>query len=504
MEKNWKNYYLSVVALSLLHFLNSMGTCGAEQSPRQSSCTKKCTSKYSSTMTQVNCSFCQCQSIPYNVIPFNVTEIDMTGNHLTVLTENCFRRFSRLSSIILTKNRISKIEEGAFNGLSGLKTLKLSSNPLKSFANDFLSKLKSLITLRLDNIPMTCSFFNTSIFRPKIGLTALYISHNKLNMFPKFLYKLSSLTPTLTSLFFNDNNLSYLGPGYFRGIETLQYLHLSNNRINYIQAKSFKYLLQLRKLVLTRNPLGRVSSKTYLPKSLHTLSMADSDRFVLNDKSQVLFENLPELRSLNLRNNHFNFRRTNVSRLFFAFENLTELNLQGTRFKNSEMMHFKHLKSMTTLILTKNQIKELDRDDFSSMVGTLKQLQLGSNRITTINVTSLPNEIWTHLEKIELSNNPWNCDCEIIWLKNWLKTNEKKVMLYGMKHFVCSFNEVSKGKSLLNLTLTQEECFTTSLDYCLASTILISLALLSITSMSAVLHRYRWHVKYWYFVLKVK
>ena len=350
---------------------------------------------------------------------------------------------------------------------------------------------------------MTCSFFNTGIFRPKIGLIALFISHNKLNKFPNFFYKLSSLTPSLTHLFFNDNNLSNLKRNHFRGIETLQHLHLSNNRINFIHPNSFKNLAHLQKLVLTRNPLGRVSSRAYLPKSLHTLSMADSDRFVINEQSQLLFKNLPGLRSISLRNNHFNFRRTNLSRLFLAFENLTELNLHGTRFKKSEMMHFKHLKSMTTLILTKNQIKDSNRDDFSSMVGTLKELHLGSNQITTINVTSLPNEIWIHLEKIELSNNPWSCDCEIIWLKNWLKTNKKKLVSYGMKHFVCSFNEASKGKSLLNLTLTQEECFTTSLDYCLVSTILISLAFLSITSMSAVLHRYRWHVKYWYFVLKV-
>ena len=88
MEKIWKkNYFLSVVVVSLLYFLNSMGTCGVELSPRQSSCTKKCTTKYSSTMTQVNCSYCECQRIPYKVIPFNVTEIDMTGNHLKVLTK---------------------------------------------------------------------------------------------------------------------------------------------------------------------------------------------------------------------------------------------------------------------------------------------------------------------------------------------------------------------------------------------------------------------------------
>ena len=467
---------------------------------KQNCCLTECIFKNGTTF---NGAHCGCQCIPYGEIPLSVKFIDLSHNNITILMKNSFASFGQLESINLVNNNLHEINEGAFNGLSrSILILRLSSNPIAVFGENIFSDLYSLQALWLDNISMTCSVFNTSIFVPKVNINKLYVSNNNLNKFPKFVHGNTSLIPLVTSLFFDENSLTDLKSEYFKGIESVEEMFFSNNRINVIHSECFKYLPNLRKLVLTRNVLGEMSSTAFLRSSFHSLLMKEPREFKISKRNQKIFENLPALRHLNLRNIRIDIGKTDLHRLFRAFENLTSLNIQGTRFRDSDMKYLKHLKSIEKLVLNDNNIKELDRNDFTNIAKTLKGLYLGSNRITSINITSLPDEMWDTLEVIDLSDNPWNCDCGIIWMRDWFKTNKKKVVgIEVPSQYRCNYN--ARSKPLLNLPLTQEECATTDTDLCLVSTFIAVFALYLITSVAAVSHRYRWHVRYWYFVLKV-
>ena len=159
---------------------------------------------------------------------------------------------------------------------------------------------------------------------------------------------------------------------------------------------------------------------------------------------------------------------------------------------------------MSVLKMTGNKIETLNRKYFQNMARTLKELYIGTNKITTINSTSLPEEMWERLKKIDLSDNRWNCDCGIIWFRGWLRQNKGRVVnITKVNEYVCNSDEALKGTPLLNLTLSIEDCYTTLLDYYLVSTVVIALILYFFVFAAAVLHRYRWHAKYWYFVYKV-
>ena len=378
-------WYSLVTAICLLCSLKRcLGVNGADsQAPK--CCAAKCISKNGTTFKGT---YCKCQCIPYEDIPLSVKSIDLSHNIITILTRNSFARFWQLESINLTDNNIQEINEGAFNGLSRtILILKLSSNPITVFGENVFSDLNSLQDLSLDNISMTCSVFNTSIFSPKINISTLYVRKNNLNKFPKFVQGNRSLIPSVMSLYFNDNSLPDLKSSYFRGIESVEELFLSNNRIVVIQSECFKNLPNLRKLVLTRNVLSGMSSTAFFCSSFHSLIMKEPREFKISDKNQMIFENLPRLRHLNLRNVRFNIKQTDFRQLFRAFENLTSLNIQGIGFRDSEMKYLNHLKSMERLVLSDNNVKELDRGDFTNIAKTLKGLYLGSNRITSMNIT---------------------------------------------------------------------------------------------------------------------
>lgn len=143
-----------------------------------------------------------------------------------------------------------------------------------------------------------------------------------------------------------------------------RYLNLQENRINVIHDQAFQGLVRLENFYLNDN--------------------------LLSDLPQLAFKGLSRLKMLNLGGNQL----TNVSKSWFS--DLVELEV---------------------LYLDRNQVLYIEKGTFENLT-SLIMLHLNSNNLTT-----LPFPVFQpiyFLGRLYLFKNPWECDCSLEWLKEWM------------------------------------------------------------------------------------
>jgi len=163
---------------------------------------------------------------------------------------------------------------------------------------------------------------------------------------------------------------------------------------------------------------------------------------------------------------------------------------------------FVNVPNLATLRLSNNPISSLRREDFDGIADSLRELNVSSGRLSTINYESLPLKVWKNLRSVDFSENRFLCDCNFIWLRRWLtRANASKVKVKVWEKYYC---QTAKGQTrMLQLENPSDtDCFQDPLfeDPHLL-TVLVLTSLIWITSSTAsALHRFRWHIRYWYFI----
>lgn len=145
-----------------------------------------------------------------------------------------------------------------------------------------------------------------------------------------------------------------------------RYLNLQENRINVIHDQAFQDLVRLENFYLNDN--------------------------VLSDLPRLAFKGLSRLKMLNLGGNQL----TNVSKTWFG--DLVELEI---------------------LYLDRNQVSYIEEGTFENLT-SLITLHLNSN-----NLTGLPFPVFQpiyFLGRLYLFKNPWECDCSLEWLQEWMES----------------------------------------------------------------------------------
>ncbi|ESN93121.1 hypothetical protein HELRODRAFT_89299 [Helobdella robusta] len=179
-------------------------------------------------------------------------------------------------------------------------------------------------------------------------------------------------------------------------------------------------------------PKGCICEKTSVKCSFQQLTKVPeniSDETTLldlrfNHIEEILpgvFKNLKKLKTLLLNNNKISHLDDNT------FEGLTELeNLQLQKNEIFEIspMAFKSLKNLEQVHLQNNHIESLDKDTFKYFP-KLTMIYLNNNELETLpaQIFSLNKQI-----KVQLNSNPFICDCQIAWFKDFFNENEIKLL----------------------------------------------------------------------------
>ncbi|XP_019645623.1 PREDICTED: immunoglobulin superfamily member 10-like isoform X1 [Branchiostoma belcheri] len=290
-------------------------------------------------------------SVPQD-LPTTITELDLTENQITTLSQSDFSRYRDLETIELDNNRISTINSQAFYSLSNLVTLYLSENRLTSLRSDMFVGLEKL---------QDVNFYTN------------YIDDIQAGTF--------NTTPQLRILELGDNRLTTIRSDMFTGLGKLQELNVNINNITNIQAGTFISTPQLGTLALHDNKLTNLRSDMFTGLgNLQRLLLYNND---ISDIQTGTFNPTPQLINLFLYNNRIQSIPPNL------LANLQQLRYLRFDYNNITTFPFQDL----------------------SKLQTISRLSLNNNQMSTL--PSAAYDILSSISNVDIDNNPWQCDCRM-------------------------------------------------------------------------------------------
>ncbi|XP_062601892.1 toll-like receptor 4 [Saccostrea cucullata] len=405
-----------------------------------------------------------------------------------------FLKYTHLEELNLASNRINSLELGVLTELpKSLKYLNLANNVL-SFGFYLLEfgDLSNIITInasfqssfhqiRLKDFSTSCkdtkqecanlienqhgettvkkrlklpllTQVNVTVFLPP-NLKTLYFHDNLYKMtLQNFVFK-TIKTPELSRVYF-QNNIIYELNGPITGIESVIHADFSNNFCSYISPGFFKDLKNLSYIDLSNNALG---------ENLE------------NDVEGEIFQNLFMLKTLNLTRNRI---VRLPSKVFWNLKQLENLNLSFNSLSKFTVP-VSHMNHLSHLDLSNNQISSLSRE-IRDMLDAISQK----------NILSL-----------NLKGNELRCNCENLDFVKWI-ISSKNINFLHLDEYVCSssnssgipFSEIEN-----RLQMLEKQCS----SYTLIIVIMTSLTIVVLTTtISRILYRYRWKLRYMYYVAR--
>lgn len=336
-----------------------------------------------------------------------ISDVKHAPSTLPVNTFSSFEGNSSLNSLQLQNWNLVHVYGATFRNLTNLNTLDLSNNKILSLTMKGLDKVTHL-NLTLNELP----------WLPKM-------CNRKTN---------ESLVPKLMYLWLAINHISDSSEFYRQGIclPELRYLNLSFNAISIMKEKAFSTISKLEILglenMLTYDLL--IEEDAFRSISLIELfiSMPKRDtKQLLKHKS--IFNNCPKLKTLDMSHFDFlSFGKDDFYNMLLPLKNLEKLML---RHCSLNFVPFtSHLSNLKSLNLKGNFIRHIQQDSFQNN-SLLGEIILRKNHLTTIKQDSFTETIWNNPNlSIDVSYNPFACDCDLEWFIQWSNKNKKHVNEY--------------------------------------------------------------------------
>ncbi|XP_014781364.1 toll-like receptor Tollo [Octopus bimaculoides] len=406
----------------------------------------------------------------------SVQYILLQNNRIESVQKDAFSNLQNLEYIDLSNNSLSKLPQTSFDFSYKLYYFDISNNPIKempitlqnlsniqlfrakntllgdriwnflnrkplvlvNFENcgltyipEFVAKFQTLKHFMLDKNNITT--IHPNAFAASKSLITLTLSGNKITSLPKFAFK---GLDSLEILNLNDNQISIFDENVFLSLSKLSSLDLSTNSLNHIP----KLPSSIKLLQLKQNNIKKISSVLNTTKNLEYLVLADNEIEIIENDA---FSHLQSLRILNLKNNKI----TNINKHHFknlhklwglniAFNSITELgydtisHLQSLRDFYCQNNHLTTLakamfpKYLRLIDLSHNYIKFLT-DDIIHDMNDLTELNLRSNRLSTVRSFNFIRSGNAKAIQILLLGNKFKCDCHLTWLKESITWQQK-------------------------------------------------------------------------------
>ncbi|XP_068224402.1 leucine-rich repeats and immunoglobulin-like domains protein 3 [Palaemon carinicauda] len=369
---------------------------------------------------------------PFIHLP-SLQHLNLHHNSIRRLIQDTFQGLNRVQYIDLDSNEIYFLEVSAFQHLTSLAHLILSNNQLSSLATlDFFgSRLQyiDLSNIGITRIPQALTQFVRDLRLAKNAireihrgdldsypyLTLLVLDNNSVEVLEEdaigrheYLSRLwlngnnlmnipLSLPPSLQALYIDDNSISAIKEGDFRGLIHLQQLSLQNNNISVIDPCAFCELAGLKTLNLQGNYIRNLTKRIFSHLlNLETLDLSQNPLKALDGEALLGLASLRSLQMSHIQSDSIEIPDTLFDSLkgLWILEVCESPTLVSVLTNNTNMLH--SLRGLRELNIMHNGLAQL-RSDFPAF--------------------------FPQLQVIKLSGNVWDCSSakKIEWMRQWMQ-----------------------------------------------------------------------------------
>ncbi|XP_037915556.1 protein slit isoform X1 [Hermetia illucens] len=337
--------------------------------------------------TTVDCSARGLKEIPRD-IPLYTTELLLNDNELgRIKSDGLFGRLPNLIKLDLRRNHITGIEPNAFEGASKIQDLLLSENKIQEVHNKMFLGLHHLKSLSLYDNSISCVMPGSFDF-----LTVLHTLNLAANPF----------NCNCHLAWFSDwlRKRSLLGPSPRCALPA---------KVHDVQIKDLPH----HEFKCTPDNNEGCLGEGYCPPAcVCTGTVVRCSR----NKLKEIPKGIPaETSELYLESNEITaIPMDRISHL----KSLTRLDLSNNQITMLSNYTFANLTRLSTLIISYNRLQCVQRDALRGLKN-LRVLSLYGNHISMIPEGSFADlQAITH---IALGSNPLYCDCSLKWFSDWIK-----------------------------------------------------------------------------------
>nr|XP_020477805.1 vasorin [Monopterus albus] len=297
--------------------------------------------------------------------------------------------------------------------------------------------------------------------------------------------------PSTKSLYLFANGIEGLTAEDFDGLENMEMLDLSQNKLTKLQDRVFEPLTSLKNLDLSSNQITHISEECFqglvllerlylysnIIKNIHPAAFNGLEHLLElklqgNQLTSLPALSMPQLLLLDLRFNVLptlgpsDLQTPNLEslklggvgltslnkELISSLKNLHELDISGNQLESFPSV-LKEIQGLNYLRLAGNPMGPLKVQDLQNL-GELQELDISS-----LSLQGLPEEfanLFPHLRKLTVAENPFNCLCTLAWFPRWLRT--QSIDLERTEDTRCHFPPVSAGKVLERLEYRDFGC----------------------------------------------
>ncbi|XP_035690096.1 leucine-rich repeat-containing G-protein coupled receptor 4-like [Branchiostoma floridae] len=378
--------------------------------------------------------------------------------HLKI-QDKAFSGLSSLTHLNLSWNRVSTLPQGMFKGLTSLIHLNFShTNVLISQAQ--IPENLDYLDLSYNNLDNETS---CAIVAVKT-VNHLNLSHNALTSFDGSCipWYITGIGMNITVLDLQYNKITRISTIVELCFTTnVRYLDLSNNEIK-LDSSSVFPCQTLETLRLDNNRLlGEFPWRSFYYPNLKTLTVSRNLIQRIETEYQPVFGKqqrwLVRLEHLDLSHNDIN---TVMPSAFLGLSRMRFLDLSNNQIQDIAENTFEGLGKLTHLNLAFNGISVIG-DAFHRLY-ELKYLNMMGNKLAVLNQTAL-GPVVNRLERLDVANNPFLCDCNLLWFLEWANDKYDRVPnLYNPypdfhRGYTCSRPAQLSGRRLIDGLIQKQQ-----------------------------------------------
>lgn len=197
-------------------------------------------------------------------------------------------------------------------------------------------------------------------------------------------------------------------------------LNIVHSNISNIPSDTFKGYA-LTELALNYNQLTQLPRRHLNSVDSGKLSVLNLSDNLITEISSTDLDDFPFLDTLSILDLSRNLLTTISPHTFDAFANLATLNLQKNAIKSLAPRALSGLWNLHDLNLSFNLISYIDQTALPKP-SQLMVLLLNDNRLQFLEEDTFSMQSFSDLRDLALEDNPFYCNCSLVWLKNFLNS----------------------------------------------------------------------------------